>query len=62
VVAGAVAALARRLTKKSARMLDNTPFKFAPADGVGYFEKLGWVPLTSNQCCWLRTNFTDCHD
>jgi hypothetical protein len=43
VVAGAVAALARRLTKKSARMLDNTPFKFAPADGVGYFEKLGWV-------------------
>jgi len=36
VVAGAVAALAR---KKSARMLDKAPFKFAPADGVGYFEK-----------------------
>jgi methyltransferase (TIGR00027 family) len=36
-------ALARRLTKKSARMLDNAPFKFAPADGVGYFEKLGWT-------------------
>jgi hypothetical protein len=29
--------LARRLTKKSARMLDNAPFKFAPADGLGYF-------------------------
>jgi hypothetical protein len=62
VVAGAGAALERRLTKKSARMLDNTPFKFAPADGVGYFEKLGWVAADSNQCCWLRTNFTDCHD
>lgn len=43
MVAGAVAAFARRLTKKSARMLDNAPFKFAPADGVGYLEKLGWV-------------------
>lgn len=36
-------ALIRRLTKKSARLLDNAPFKFAPADGVGYFEKLGWT-------------------
>lgn len=36
-------ALVRRLTKKSAGMLDNAPFKFAPADGVGYFEKLGWT-------------------
>jgi methyltransferase (TIGR00027 family) len=36
-------ALVRRLIKKSARMLDNAPFKFSPADGVAYFEKLGWT-------------------
>ena len=36
-------ALARRLAKKSANMLDNAPFQFAPADGVGFFEKLGWT-------------------
>jgi len=35
---------ARRLIKKSARMLDNAPFKFSPADGLAHFEKLGWTP------------------
>ena len=35
---------ARRLIKKSAGMLDNAPFKFSPADGLAYFEKLGWTP------------------
>jgi methyltransferase (TIGR00027 family) len=34
--------LSRRLTKKSASMLDSAPLKFAPADGVAYFENLGW--------------------
>jgi methyltransferase (TIGR00027 family) len=38
-------ALARRLTKKSASMLDNAPFQFAPAAGVGFFEKLGWTAV-----------------
>jgi methyltransferase (TIGR00027 family) len=35
-------ALARRLVRKSDRMLDKAPFKFAPADGVAFFEKRGW--------------------
>jgi hypothetical protein len=25
-------------------MLDNAPFKFSLADGLAYFEKLGWTP------------------
>jgi methyltransferase (TIGR00027 family) len=37
--------LSRRLTKKSASMLDSAPFKFAPADGVAYFENLGWTTV-----------------
>jgi methyltransferase (TIGR00027 family) len=37
--------LRRRLTKKSASMLDNAPFKFAPANGVAYFENLGWTTI-----------------
>jgi methyltransferase (TIGR00027 family) len=37
--------LSRRLTKKSASMLDSAPFKFAPADGVAYFENLGWTTI-----------------
>jgi methyltransferase (TIGR00027 family) len=37
--------LGRRLTKKFSGMLDNAPFKFAPADGVAYFENLGWTTV-----------------
>lgn len=36
--------LQRRLNKGTGGMLDNAPFKFAPENGVGYFEDLGWRP------------------
>jgi hypothetical protein len=30
------------MNNKTDGMLANAPFTFAPADGVGYFEGLGW--------------------
>jgi methyltransferase (TIGR00027 family) len=37
--------LQRRLNKGTGGMLDSAPFKFAPENGVGYFEALGWRPI-----------------
>jgi methyltransferase (TIGR00027 family) len=37
--------LQRRLNKHSGGMLDSAPFTFAPADGLTYFENLGWHAL-----------------
>ena len=34
--------LKRLMNKKMAGMLQNAPFKFAPPNGVAYFEELGW--------------------
>ena len=34
--------LRRMMNKKMAGMLQNAPFKFAPEDGLAYFENLGW--------------------
>lgn len=34
--------LKKMLNKKMAGMLQNAPFKFAPENGVAYFEDLGW--------------------
>jgi methyltransferase (TIGR00027 family) len=50
-------ALVRRLTKKSASMLDSAPFKFAPADGVGYFENLGWTTLDAESTLLAAKRF-----
>jgi hypothetical protein len=30
------------MNKKMAGMLQNAPFKFAPENGLAYFEELGW--------------------
>ncbi len=42
--------LRKMMNKKMAGMLENAPFKFAPANGVAYFEDLGWrtVKVESN--------------
>lgn len=50
-------ALVRRLTKKSASMLDSAPFKFAPGTGVGYFEKLGWTTLDAESTLLAAKRF-----
>src|SRR5215470_203233 len=34
--------LQQRLNKRTRGMLDSAPLKFAPANGVAYFEDLGW--------------------
>ncbi|OBK43143.1 SAM-dependent methyltransferase [Mycobacterium sp. 1081908.1] len=34
--------LKRLMNKKMAGMLQNAPFKFAPENGLAYFENLGW--------------------
>lgn len=34
--------LKRLMNEKMADMMANAPFKFAPANGVAYFENLGW--------------------
>ncbi|OBF41804.1 methyltransferase [Mycobacterium sp. ACS1612] len=34
--------LQKRLNKRSRGMLDSAPFKFAPENGVAFFEDLGW--------------------
>jgi len=37
--------LQKRLNKRTGGMLDNAPFKFAPENGVAFFEDLGWRPI-----------------
>lgn len=34
--------LKKMMNKKMAGMLQNAPFKFAPANGLAFFEELGW--------------------
>ena len=34
--------LKKMMNKKMAGMLQNAPFKFAPENGLAYFEELGW--------------------
>jgi O-methyltransferase involved in polyketide biosynthesis len=34
--------LQKRMNKKARGMMDSAPFKFAPANGLAYFEDLGW--------------------
>jgi methyltransferase (TIGR00027 family) len=38
----AVPGLKKMMNKKMAGMLQNAPFKFAPENGLAYFEDLGW--------------------
>jgi len=33
---------AKTMNKKMSGMLENAPFKFAPANGLTFFEDLGW--------------------
>jgi methyltransferase (TIGR00027 family) len=37
--------LKRMMNKKMAGMMQNAPFKFAPENGLAYFEDLGWRTL-----------------
>jgi len=37
--------LARRLNKRSGGLMDSAPVRFAPANGVAFFEELGWRAL-----------------
>ena len=34
--------LQKRMNKRTRGLLESAPFKFAPENGVGYFEDLGW--------------------
>lgn len=34
--------LQKRMNKKTRGMMESAPFKFAPANGLAYFEDLGW--------------------
>lgn len=36
--------LKKMMNKKMAGMLQNAPFRFAPENGLAYFEELGWRP------------------
>jgi methyltransferase (TIGR00027 family) len=33
------------MTRRMGALLKDSPFKFAPQEGVGFFEKLGWSPV-----------------
>ncbi|MCV7301373.1 class I SAM-dependent methyltransferase [Mycobacterium barrassiae] len=37
--------LQRRLNKGTGGLLDSAPFKFAPANGLAFYEDLGWRPI-----------------
>ncbi|MBV9722829.1 MAG: SAM-dependent methyltransferase, partial [Mycobacterium sp.] len=39
------AGLKKWMDKKTDAIMQNAPFKFGPANGVAYFEDLGWKPL-----------------
>jgi methyltransferase (TIGR00027 family) len=36
--------ITRDMMKRMAKMLEHAPFQFAPANGVAFFEALGWKP------------------
>jgi methyltransferase (TIGR00027 family) len=37
--------LRKRMNKKTRGMMQNAPFKFAPPNGLAYFENLGWTTV-----------------
>jgi len=37
--------LQKRLNKRTGGMLNSAPIKFAPADGLAFYEELGWRPV-----------------
>ena len=37
--------LQKRMNKKTRGMMNSAPFKFAPPNGLAYFEDLGWKPI-----------------
>jgi methyltransferase (TIGR00027 family) len=39
------AGLKKWMDKKTDAIMQNAPFKFGPANGIAYFEDLGWKPL-----------------
>ena len=39
------AAMLRTMNGKTSGMLQNAPFKFAPPNGLGFFENLGWTTV-----------------
>jgi methyltransferase (TIGR00027 family) len=49
--------LRKMMNKKMAGMLQNAPFKFAPENGVAYFEELGWRVLEVEQLLLAANRF-----
>ena len=37
--------LQKRMNKRTRGLMNSAPFKFAPANGLAYFEDLGWRPI-----------------
>jgi O-methyltransferase involved in polyketide biosynthesis len=37
--------LQKRMNKRTRGMMNSAPFKFAPTNGLAYFEDLGWRPI-----------------
>ena len=52
--------LQKRMNKKTRGLMQSAPFKFAPANGLAYFEDLGWRASRWNRCSLRRTDSIDC--
>ena len=49
--------LKKMMNKKMAGMLQNAPFKFAPENGLAYFEDLGWRTLEAESLLVAANRF-----
>jgi O-methyltransferase involved in polyketide biosynthesis len=49
--------LKRLMNKKMAGLLQNAPFKFAPDNGLAYFEDLGWRVLEAESLLTAANRF-----
>jgi methyltransferase (TIGR00027 family) len=49
--------LQKLMNKKMAGMLQNAPFKFAPDNGLAYFEDLGWHVLAAESLLMAANRF-----
>ncbi|OHV04541.1 class I SAM-dependent methyltransferase [Mycobacterium talmoniae] len=51
------AGLKKWMTKKTAGLLDNAPFRFGAANGLAYFEELGWNPIEAESVLLAANRF-----
>lgn len=49
--------LKQMMNKKMSGMLQNAPFKFAPENGLAYFEELGWTVLEAESLLLAANRF-----